>query len=270
MMETRVRATGSALINIMAAAAVKAARSLIRDFNEVEHLQVSQKGPGDFVSAADLRSEKIIRQELQKGRPDFSFLMEEGGEISGADQRHCWIIDPLDGTTNFLHAIPHFCISIGLEFDGEMIAGVIYDPIKDELFHAEKGKGAFMNDRRIRVSSRSELGVALLATTGRSKPKVDQMPSTLFLEKKIQLSRKTAGIRNYGASALDLAYVAAGRFDGFFGYKLAPWDMAAGILLVREAGGYVEEISGKGSLFETGSLLASNSKLNELIKKELP
>jgi myo-inositol-1(or 4)-monophosphatase len=267
MLQTRVR-TGSALINIMSTAAVRAARGLIRDFNEVEHLQVSRKGPGDFVSVADHQAEKIIYQELQKARPDFGFLMEETGEISSVDKRHRWIVDPLDGTTNFLHAIPHFCISIALEFDNEILAGVVYDPVKDELFHAEKGRGAFLNDRRIRVSSRTHLADALLATTGITN-KVDPTRSAALVSKAMDITRKTAGIRHYGAAALDLCYVAAGRFDGFFAYGLAYWDIAAGLVLVREAGGYVDEISGKGSLFETGSILASNEKLRESLRENL-
>ena len=267
MLQTRVR-TGSALINVMSAAAVKAARGLVRDFNEVEHLQVSRKGPGDFVSVADHRAEKIIRQELQKARPDFGFLMEESGEIPGMDHRHRWIVDPLDGTTNFLHAIPHFCISIALEFDNEILAGVVYDPVKDELFHAERGKGAFVNDRRLRVSSRVHLSDALLATTGITN-RVDPERSAALISKAMSITHKTAGIRHYGAAALDLCYVAAGRLDGFFAYGLACWDIAAGLVLVREAGGYVDEISGHGSLFETGCILASNEKLRESLRKSL-
>ncbi len=267
MLQTCVR-TGSALINIMASAAMKAARGLTRDFNEVENLQVSRKGPGNFVSAADHRAEKIIYQELQKSRPDFGFLMEESGEVPGHDKRHRWIIDPLDGTTNFLHAIPHFCISIGLEFDNEILAGVVYDPIKNEIFHAEKGKGAFMNERRIRVSARPYLEDALLATTRVANKSVSKTTDQLF-QQTMNLGKKTAGIRQYGAAALDLCYVAAGRFDGFFAYGLAPWDIAAGLILVREAGGYVTELTGKGSFFETGSILASNAKLKDLIVKEL-
>lgn len=267
MLQMCVR-TGSTLVNIMASAAMKAARGLTRDFNEVENLQVSRKGPGDFVSAADHRAEKIIYQELQKARPDFGFLMEESGEISGNDKRHRWIIDPLDGTTNFLHAIPHFCISIGLEFDNEILAGVVYDPIKNELFHAEKGKGAFMNERRIRVSSRLSLADALLATS-RVTDKIDLGKKDELFSQTMNLGKKTAGIRQYGAAALDLCYVAAGRFDGFFAYGLAPWDIAAGLILIREAGGYVEELTGKDSFFATGNILASNAKLKDLIRKEL-
>ncbi len=267
MLQTRVK-SASALINVMAGAATKAARGLMRDFNEVEHLQVSRKGPGDFVSAADLRSEKIIHQELQKARPDFGFLMEESGEIRGSDTRHRWIVDPLDGTTNFLHGIPHFCISIGLEFDGEMFAGVIYDPVKDELFHAEKGRGAFVNDRRIRVSSRNQLADCLLVTTRLTHKKDPGQNQSLF-EKAKNLSLLTSGLRHYGSAALDLCYVAAGRFDGFFAYRLSPWDMAAGMVIVREAGGQVDELNGQGSLYETGNLLASNGKIHSLIRTEL-
>ncbi|MGI4852328.1 MAG: inositol monophosphatase family protein [Janthinobacterium lividum] len=260
--------SASALMNVMAGAAFKAARGLVRDFNEVEHLQVSQKGPGDFVSAADFRSEKVIHQELQKARPDFGFLMEESGEIIGADARHRWIVDPLDGTTNFLHAIPHFCISIGLEFDGEIMAGVIYDPIKDEMFHAEKGRGAFVNDRRIRVSSRAQLSNCLLVTT-RLTHKIDPGQTQSISDKAKKLTLLTAGLRHFGAAALDLCYVAAGRFDGFFAYNLSPWDIAAGLVIVREAGGQVDELSGQGSLYETGAILASNGKIHDKLRQEL-
>ena len=260
--------SASALLNVMAGAAFKAARGLVRDFNEVEQLQVSQKGPGNFVSAADFRSEKIIHQELHKARPDFGFLMEESGEIKGIDTRHRWIVDPLDGTTNFLHAIPHFCISIALEFDGEILAGVIYDPIKDEMFYAEKGRGAFVNDRRIRVSSRTQLSDCLLVTT-RLSHKIDPSQSQSIFDRTKNLSRLTAGLRHYGAAALDLCYVAAGRFDGFFAYNLSPWDIAAGIVIVREAGGQIDELSGQRSLYETGSLLASNGKIHSTLRQEL-
>lgn len=258
----------SALMNVMAGAAFKAARGLIRDFNEVEHLQVSQKGPGNFVSAADFRSEKIIHQDLLKARPDFGFLMEESGEIMGIDRRHRWIVDPLDGTTNFLHAIPHFCISIALEFDGEILAGVIYDPIKDEMFHAEKGRGAFVNDRRIRVSSRTQLSESLLATT-RLTHKIESHQTQSMFDCAKYLSQAAAGLRHYGAAALDLCYVAAGRFDGFFAHHLSPWDIAAGLVIVREAGGQVDELTGQGSLYETGSLVASNGKIHNQLQQQL-
>lgn len=260
--------TGSSLINVMVGAALKAARGLVRDFNEVEHLQVSRKGPGDFVSVADHRSEKIIRQELQKARPDFGFLMEESGVIQGADQRHRWIVDPLDGTTNFLHAVPHFCISIALEFEGDLLAGVVYDPIKDELFFGEKGKGAFLNDRRIRVSSRTHLPDALLGTTG-STHKVSAQKAQSFLTKIGHLGGKVAGVRHYGSAALDLCYVAAGRLDLFLAYGLAYWDMAASLVILREAGGYVDELSGEGPVVQTGCIGASNGHLRDILLKEI-
>ena len=223
----------SANINVMDQAARKAARHLIRDFGEVEQLQVSIKGPGDFVSAADRKAEKILREELSRARPNFGFLLEESGEVPSRDG-HRWIIDPLDGTTNFLHGIPHFALSIGLEWKGELIAGLVFDPIKDETFVAEKGAGAFLNERRLRVSGRKDLGASVMGTgipvlnwPGREKGFSGQLD---------RVSGKVAGVRRLGTASLDLAYVAAGRFDGFWEYGLKPWDIAAGMILVREAG----------------------------------
>ncbi len=252
-------ATRSAIINVMAKAADKAARSLKRDFGEVSQLQVSQKGPGDFVSNADLKSERTLRDELQKARPTFGFLLEESGEIKGSDPDHRWIVDPLDGTTNFLHGLPHFAISIGLEQKGEIIAGLVYDPAKDELFWAEKGQGAFCNDRRMRVSGRKHLPETLLAT---GIPFIGHGDHPRFLRQLDAAMRETSGVRRLGAAALDLAYVAAGRYEGFWEEDLSAWDIAAGIILVRESGGYVTDMKGGQSMLQTGSVLATNGTLH--------
>ncbi len=251
----------SATINVMAQAAHKAARHLLRDFGEVEHLQVSIKGPGDYVSAADRRSEQILRQELARARPGFAFLLEESGAIGASDADHRWIVDPLDGTTNFLHAVPHFAISIALERQGELVAGVVYDPIKDEMFAAEKGAGAYLNDRRLRVSRRGELAACLIGT---GIPVLDWPGRAQgFAAQLERVSDQVAGIRRLGTASLDLAYIAAGRFDGFWEYGLKPWDMAAGIVLVREAGGLVGRLDGDPDLLGQGTLIASNPALYE-------
>jgi myo-inositol-1(or 4)-monophosphatase len=251
----------SPLLNVMSNTAFKAARGLIRDFGEVEHLQVSRKGPGDFVSIADKKAEEIIYKELKKARPSYGFLMEESGEIGG-DGEHTWIVDPLDGTTNFLHAIPHFAISIGLQKGDELIAGVIYDPIKDELFYAEKGGGAFLNERRLRVSARSTLQDSLLAT-GIPWARHTSAERQTFLKTLDTITPLVSGIRRFGSAALDLAYVAAGRYEGYWESTLFPWDMAAGIVLVREAGGYVCDLQGKETMLEMGSVLATNQALHQ-------
>ena len=255
-------ATRSAVINVMTRAADKAARGLKRDFGEVEQLQVSRKGPADFVSVADRRAERVLRAELSKARPGFGFLMEEGGATPGSDPHHRWVVDPLDGTSNFLHGLPHFAISIALERDGEIIAGVVLDPIKNELFWAEKGFGAFLNDRRLRVSGRSRLEQALLAT---GTPFLGHGDRGSFLAQIEAVMAATAGVRRYGAASLDLAYVAAGRYEGCWEDHLSPWDIAAGILLVREAGGYVTEIDGGPNMMSSGSTLATNDKLHATI-----
>ena len=252
-------ATRSAIINVMAKAADKAARSLKRDFGEVAQLQVSSKGPGDFVSTADLKAERTLREELSKARPSYGFLMEESGEHAGSDPDYRWIVDPLDGTTNFLHGLPHFAISIALEHKGELIAGLVYDPAKDELFWAEKGGGAFCNDRRMRVSGRKHLPECLLAT---GIPFIGHGDHPRFSRQLAAAMRETAGVRRLGAAALDLAYVAAGRYDGFWEEGLLPWDMAAGIVLVRESGGYVSDLKGGQTMLQSSSVLATNGMLH--------
>jgi myo-inositol-1(or 4)-monophosphatase len=255
-------ATRSALINVMTRAADKAARGLRRDFGEIEQLQVSLKGPGNFVSTADNRAEKLIRQELARARPGYGFLMEESGASAGSDPEHRWIVDPLDGTTNFLHGLPHFCISIALERAGEIVAGVVFDPIKDEQFWAEKGQGAFLNDRRLRVSSRRQLSHALIATGTPYAERDTDDKRERYLRQLGRIRSGVADVRRLGAAALDLAYVAAGRFDGYWEYGLSPWDVAAGMLLVREAGGYVSEPAGGGDPLATGNVLAANDHLH--------
>lgn len=242
----------------MVAAAQAAGRKLTRDFGEVEHLQVSKKGPADFVSMADKTSEKILVAELTKARPKFGFLLEESGTIEGADTSNTWIIDPLDGTTNFLHGIPHFAISIGLLRDNDIEAGVIYEPITDTLYWSEKGKGAFMNNRRLRVAARRELSSCIFATgipfKGAGEPEA-------FKRELDPVMAQTAGVRRFGVASLDLAYVAAGRFDGYWERGIHPWDVAAGISLVREAGGVVRTIEGSGSPVFTRSIIAASANL---------
>jgi myo-inositol-1(or 4)-monophosphatase len=255
----------------MAGAALKAAKGLIRDFGEVEQLQVSVKGPGEFVTAADLKAEKILRAELSKARPGYGFLLEEGGTVKGSDAHHRWIVDPLDGTTNFLHGIPQWAISIALERDGEIVAGMVYEPIRDEAFWAEKGVGAFMNDRRLRVSARRQMGDAVIGT---GLPFRERGDHAAYLKGLAAVMAATSGVRRPGSAALDLAYVAAGRYEGFWEFGLQPWDIAAGILLVREAGGYATDIDGGSDVLKTGNVLAANDHLHgplaKLIKESLP
>ncbi len=252
----------SPTLNIMINAARKAGRSLIRDFGEVEQLQVSIKGPANFVSIADTKAEEIIFRELNKARPGYGFLMEERGLVEGPDATHRWLVDPLDGTTNFLHSNPLFAVSIGLEREGQLIAGVIYNPATDELFTAEKGKGAYMNDRRIRVAARKTLADALL-TTG--IPHRGRDGHARFLKEMEVLMREVSGIRRTGSAALDLAYIAAGRFDGYWERNLKPWDMAAGIVLVREAGGIVTSLDGSDKMLESGDLIAANIQMQKAL-----
>jgi myo-inositol-1(or 4)-monophosphatase len=251
----------SALMNVMIAAARKAGRSLVRDFGEVENLQVSVKGPGNFVSAADHKAEDIIFKELSKARPGYSFLMEERGEVVGDDSTHRWIVDPLDGTTNFLHGVPLFAISIGLEREGQLVAGVVYNPIADELFTAEKGKGAFLNDRRrLRVAARKSLA-DVLVTIG--IPHIGRPGHAHFMAEVGPVITQVAGVRRTGSAALDLAWTSAGRFDAYWERGIKPWDMAAGIVLVREAGGTICDLEGQQAMFESGDVLATNIVLQK-------
>ena len=256
----------SATITVMTKAAYKAARGLVRDFGEVENLQVSRKGPADFVTAADLHAEEVLRTELRRARPGYGLLLEEGGAVTGRDADNRWIVDPLDGTLNFLHGIPHFAISIGLERAGEIVAGVVYDPLRDELFHAEKGSGAYLNDHRMRVSSRSRLPEAVLGTgvRGTGDGRHDE-----YLAQMTDIMERVAGLRRMGSAALDMAYVAAGRLEGFWQPALSPWDIAAGILLVREAGGFVSTFDGGDGVLESGDVLAANDRLHGELKSLL-
>jgi myo-inositol-1(or 4)-monophosphatase len=248
----------SALLNVMVAAARKAARGLKRDFGEIEHLQVSLKGPANFVSAADHRAEEVLRAELARARPGYGFLGEEGGRQEGADKTHCWIVDPLDGTTNFLHGIPQFAISIALERDGTIVAGVVYNPANEELFIAERGKGAFLNDQRLRVAARQRLAEAVVAC---GLPHLGRGDLAQFRKEFAVVQEKVAGIRRFGAAALDLAWVAAGRLDAFWERNLSPWDMAAGLLMVREAGGFVSDLDGRDDIFAKGEIIAGNETM---------
>ncbi|MEQ9490725.1 MAG: inositol monophosphatase family protein [Alphaproteobacteria bacterium] len=249
----------SANINVMMKAAEKAGRALVRDFGEVEQLQVSRKGPADFVSNADVKAEKIILRELEKARPDFGFLMEEGGAAGPEDAEARFIIDPLDGTTNFLHGLPHWAISIGLEMRGEITAGVIYDPVKDEMFWGEKGQGAFLRDRRLRVSSRRQVSDSVFAT-GIPHLGIGGGPEghAQFLKRLERVMAHSAGLRRWGTASLDLAYVAAGRYDGFWERGLNAWDVAAGIIIVKEAGGFVTDLSGRNYAFGAQEIVACN------------
>lgn len=256
----------SAIINVMVQAAMKAGRSLARDFGEVQNLQVSLKGPGDYVSQADRKAEEIIHAELSKARPGYAFLMEERGAVEGEDDQHRWIVDPLDGTTNFLHGIPIFSISIALERQGQIVAGVIYNPAMDELYTAERGGGAFMNDRRLRVAARTKLSDAVVGT---GIPHLGRGHHGRALVELKNMMGETAGIRRLGSAALDLAYVAAGRMDGFWENWLAPWDLAAGILMVREAGGFCSDRDGGQAMFDSGTIVAGNEAIHKALLKTI-
>jgi len=259
-------ARASALVSLMTDAARKAGRGLARDFGEVENLQVSKKGPADFVSAADRRAEETIHRALSEARPGYGFLMEERGEVEGSDKSHRWIVDPLDGTLNFLHALPHFAVSIALERDGVIVAGVVYDVAKDELFAAERGKGAFLNDRRVRVSARKTLEESVIAT---GIPFYGKSGHARFLKELFEISSRVAGVRRFGSAALDLAYVAAGRYEAFWERGLKSWDIAAGSLLVTEAGGFVRDIDSGGDAMATGDILAGNDPVIRLLSQRL-
>jgi myo-inositol-1(or 4)-monophosphatase len=258
--------TQSALLKVMSDAARTAARGLNRDFGELAELQVSRKGAADFVSAADIKAEQSLFESLSKGRPGYSFLGEERGLIEGTDKTHTWIVDPLDGTTNFLHAIPHFAINIALQREGVVVAAVTYNPVSNDLFWAEKGKGAFVNDRRLRVAARQRLDESVLAT---GIPFLGHGQHARFLKELHQISQRVAGVRRFGAAALDLAWVAAGRMDGFWQRDLSPWDLAAGLLLVTEAGGKVTTAEGGEDVLAAGSVCAANLDLHPLILERL-
>ena len=250
----------SANINVMVKACRKASKTIIRDFGEIEKLQVSIKGPGDFVTASDKKVEEILINELQEARPSYSILSEEIGQINN-DKSFKWIIDPIDGTANFLHGIPHFAISIGLEHDDEIICGIVYDPIKDEMFVAEKGNGSYLNNQRMRVSSRSKLKDCIVFTGG---PKLESKNKELALEEYKKFSSKILiPIRKLGSASLDMAYVAAGRCDGFWQRNLNYWDIAAGIILVKEAGGFVTDFEGENRYVENKTILATNSRISK-------
>ena len=246
---------GSANLNIMLKTARKAGRSLSKDFREVENLQVSRKGAGDFVSRADIAAENIIRDELMEARPTYGWVGEESDEEEGKDPTRRWSVDPLDGTTNFLHGLPHWAVSIALEHKGEIISGVIYDPCKDEMFFAEKGLGAWMNETRIRVSARHSIADSLYATGIPFSGRIEDLPETINDLKK--LMPKCSGVRRYGAAALDLAYVAAGRYEGYWERNLNNWDIAGGVIIAREAGAMVESISINGDPLMDGNIIAA-------------
>ncbi len=246
-------------MNVMTAAAIKAGRGLKRDFGEVENLQVSVKGPADFVSAADRRAEKTLFEELSRARPGYGFLMEEEGAVEGADKTHRWIIDPLDGTTNFLHGLPIFAINLALEREGQIVAGLTYNPVTEEMYVAEKGQGAWANNRRLRVSARRSIADGLVAC---GIPPLGRAPQHPRFKAELSVVMARAGaVRRLGAAALDLALVAAGRVDAYWERGLGPWDVAAGILLVREAGGFVSDADGGDAILQTGSICAGNEAM---------
>jgi myo-inositol-1(or 4)-monophosphatase len=254
----------SALLNVMIKAAHKAGRTLKRDFGEVENLQVSLKGPANFVTAADRRAEEILCEELAAARPGYGFLGEEGGRREGTDRTHTWIVDPLDGTSNFLHGIPHFAISIGLEREGTITAGLVYNPISEELYVAERGKGAFLNNQRLRVAARRRLADAVVAC---GLPHLGRGDLALGIREIAAVQGKVAGLRRFGAASLDLAWVAAGRFDAFWERNLSPWDIAAGLILVREAGGFVTDLARGDTPWKTGDVVAGNETMQgELVR----
>jgi len=256
----------SPALNVMMAAARKAGRPLVRDLGELENLQVSMKGPADFVTNADQRTERILIEELSRARPGYGFLGEEGGTIEGKDKTHRFIIDPIDGTTNFLHGIPHFAISIALEREGQIVSALVYNPATDDMFVAEKGHGAFLNNKRIRVAARKTLTHALIGAGfpfhGHDEDRFPRIQAELAA-----IMPVTAGVRRMGAASLDLAYVAAGRFDAFWERGLAPWDIAAGMLLVKEAQGSVSDLNGGPNMLDTGHILAANDTLHPVLLK---
>jgi myo-inositol-1(or 4)-monophosphatase len=254
----------SALMNVMVKAARRAGRSLKRDLGEIENLQVSLKGPANFVSLADKRAEEMLYDDLSKARPGYGFIGEEGGSREGSDKSHTWIVDPLDGTTNFLHGIPQFAISIGLQREGVLIAGLIYNPANEELYTAERGKGAFLNDQRLRVAGRRQMNECVIAC---GLPHIGRGDHELSRREMTAIQEKVAGLRRFGAASLDLAFVAAGRLDGYWERNLQAWDMAAGMLMIREAGGTVSGMQGNDDPLKTGHIVAGNEAIHrELVK----
>ncbi len=254
----------SALINVMVKAARRAGRSLKRDLGEVENLQVSLKGPANFVTLADRRAEEMLHSDLTKARPGYGFIGEEGGTRIGDDKSHTWIVDPLDGTTNFLHGIPQFAISIGLQREGTVIAGLIYNPANEELYIAERGKGAFLNDQRLRVAGRRKLSESVIAC---GLPHIGRGNHDLSRLEMSEIQDKVAGLRRFGAASLDMAFIASGRLDGYWERNLQPWDLAAGQIIVREAGGIVSGIEGDDDPLKTGSVICGNEFIHaELVK----
>ncbi len=250
----------SPALNVMMAAARKAGRALIRDFGELENLQISKKGPADFVTSADSRTERVLVEELSKARPGYCFLLEERGLVEGPDKTHRFIIDPIDGTTNFMHGLPQFAISIALEREGVLVSALVFNPVTDEMFVAERGQGAYLNEKRLRVAARKNLNECVIAS---GAPFMGREGHDQFLAELRAVLDVTAGMRRFGAASLDLAWVAAGKFDAFWERELKPWDIAAGILLVREAGGVVTDLSGRDRMMDTGDVLAANEPLHK-------
>lgn len=259
-------ATTSPLMNIMIRAAEKAGRNLTRDFGEIENLQVSRKGPANFVTAADKRAEEIIFEELKKARPDYSFLMEESGSVKGANEEMIWIVDPLDGTHNFMHGIPHWCVSIALESKGRIEAGIVYDPIKEEVFRAERSNGAFVNGKRLRVSNRNDLESSTIAF---GSAQLDAEKQAIFIKELNTVSSTAPMVRRLGAAALDLSYVAAGRLDGYWERGIKSWDVAAGVLIMKEAGGIVTSIDNETNPVYSNQIVAGNQSVYTYLRKTL-
>ena len=256
----------SPALNVMTAAARKAGRPLIRDFNELENLQISMKGPADFVTSADKRTETILIEELTKARPGYGFLGEEGGIVEGKDKSHRFIIDPIDGTTNFMHGIPHFAISIALERDGQIVAGIVYNPVTDDLFSAEKGHGAYLNNKRLRVAARKDLAPCVFATGLPFKGRDGRTRSLAEMDAVLSV---TAGVRRFGAASLDMAWTAAGRVDGYWERDINLWDVAAGIVLIREAGGVVSDFAGRTDGLTGSEIVTANENLHPQLLKLL-
>lgn len=253
----------SALMNVMTAAALKAGRGLKRDFGEVENLQVSVKGPGDFVTLADQKAEKIVFEELSKARPGYGFIMEEGGTVEGTDKSHTWHVDPLDGTTNFLHGVPIFGVSIALVRDGQVVAGVVYNPAVDDMFVAERGQGAYLNNRRLRVSGRNKLADSLIGCGIPHLGKRRDHPR--FLAEVETVMGKVSNVRRLGAAALDMCFVAAGRYDGYWERGIKSWDIAAGLVMIKEAGGFTTDCDGGQDMLEIGTVCAGNEAIQSAL-----